>query len=141
MDNMKKALRAVVFFVLVAGSNLLYAQAPKYSNEFLSIGVGARALAMAGAQVATVNDATASFWNPAGLAYVKGHLQLALMHNSYFGGIASFDYGSLAVPADATSTVGVSLIRLGVDNIPDTTELIDANGQVNYDKVKSFSIA
>jgi hypothetical protein len=140
MDNMNKALRVVVFFVCVTGSHL-FAQAPKYSNEFLSIGVGARALAMSGAQVATVNDATAGFWNPAGLAYIKGHLQLALMHNSYFGGIADYDYGSLAVPVDATSTIGFSLIRLGVDDIPDTTELIDPNGQVNYDKVKSFSIA
>ena len=138
---MKKAVQVTLVIVCIFSSKFLSAQAPKYSNEFLSIGVGARALAMSGAQVASVNDATSSFWNPAGLVNVKGHLQLALMHNSYFGGIADYDYGSLAVPADATSTIGFSLIRLGVDDIPDTTELIDANGQVNYDKVKSFSIA
>lgn len=138
---MKKALHAALFILCIGCSNFLSAQAPKYSNEFLSIGVGARALAMSGAQVATVNDATSCFWNPAGLVNVKDNLQLALMHNSYFAGIANYDFGSLAVPVDATSTIGFSLIRLGVDNIPDTTELIDANGQVNYDKVKSFSIA
>ncbi len=141
MDNMKRTLRVTVFIACILSSKFLFAQAPKYSNEFLSIGVGARALAMSGAQVATVNDATSCFWNPAGLVNVKGNLQLALMHNSYFAGIADYDFGSLAVPVDATSTIGFSLIRLGVDNIPDTTELVDANGQVNYDKVKSFSIA
>ena len=141
MNNMKKVLRVTIFIACILASKFLSAQAPKYSNEFLSIGVGARALGMSGAQVATVNDATSGFWNPAGLVNVKGHLQLALMHNAYFGGIADYDYGSLAVPVDATSTIGFSLIRLGVDDIPDTTELIDANGQVNYDKVKSFSIA
>ena len=70
MDNMNKALRVVVFLVCVTAGNL-FAQAPKYSNEFLAVGVGARALAMGGAQVATVSDATATFWNPAGLAYIK----------------------------------------------------------------------
>ena len=40
------------------------AQAPKYSNEFLSIGVGARALAMSNTQVSFVNDGTAGYWNP-----------------------------------------------------------------------------
>ena len=118
-----------------------FSQARKYSNEFLSIGVGARALAMSNAQVATVDDATSGFWNPAGLVKVKGNIQLAVMHTSYFAGIANYDYGSIAIPADATSTIGFTIIRFGVDNIPDTTELIDAAGDINYDKVKPFSIA
>lgn len=118
-----------------------FSQARKYSNEFLSIGVGARALAMSNAQVAIVDDATAGFWNPAGVVKAKGNLQLALMHTSYFAGIANYDYGSLAVPVDATTAIGVSIIRFGVDNIPDTTELLEPDGSVNYDKVKPFSIA
>ena len=43
------------------------AQFRKYSNEFLNIGAGARGLAMGSAQVASVNDGTAGYWNPAGL--------------------------------------------------------------------------
>ena len=39
--------------------------APKYSNEFLQIGVGARALGMGNSLVAGVNDVTAAYWNPA----------------------------------------------------------------------------
>ena len=47
------------------------AQFRKYSNEFLNIGAGARGLAMGSAQVASVEDGTAGYWNPAGLAGVK----------------------------------------------------------------------
>ena len=50
-----------------------YSQFRKYSNEFLNIGAGARGLAMGGAQVASVNDGTAGYWNPAGLVNVKDY--------------------------------------------------------------------
>lgn len=43
----------------------LFGQVVKYSNDFLSIGVGAEASAMANAVVAGVNDVTAGYWNPA----------------------------------------------------------------------------
>lgn len=116
-------------------------QAPKYSNEFLSIGVGARGLGMAGAQVASVDDVTAGFWNPAGLSLSNSDLQIALMHSEYFAGIAKYDYAAIAAPIDATRTVGLSVIRFGVDDIIDSTDLIDANGNINYDRLKSFSAA
>ncbi len=45
----------------------IYAQAPKYSNEFLAVGVGARSLGMANAQTGITNDVTSAYWNPAGL--------------------------------------------------------------------------
>ncbi|MCC6385436.1 MAG: PorV/PorQ family protein [Bacteroidia bacterium] len=135
----------ITFFLFYFCFTLLYAQAqtaaPKYSNEFLSIGVGARALGMGGAQVAGVQDATSAFWNPAGLCQSKGDLQIALMHNEYFAGIAKFDYATVAAPVDATRTVAVSLMRFAVDDIIDSTDLIDASGNVNYDKLKTFSAA
>ena len=116
------------------------AEAPKYSNEFLSIGVGGRALGMGGAQVASVQDATAGFWNPAGLTLIPGDIEIAAMHTEYFAGIAKYDYGCLAAKIDATRTVAFSVIRFGVDDIPDTSELIDASGNINYDRLKSFSV-
>lgn len=116
------------------------ADAPKYSNDFLSIGVGGRALGMGGAQVSSVGDATSSFWNPAGLTRIKGNLQVAAMHTEYFAGIAKYDYGCLAAQIDETRTISFSIIRFGVDDIPDTSELIDASGNINYDRLKSFSI-
>jgi hypothetical protein len=61
------------------------------------------------------------------------------MHSEYFAGIAKYDYGSLAARIDATSTAGISFIRFGVDDIPDTSELIDSEGNIHYDNIKSFS--
>ena len=116
------------------------AEAPKYSNEFLSIGVGGRALAMGSAQAASVRDATAGFWNPAGLTLIASDLEITAMHTEYFAGIAKYDYGCLAARIDATRTFAVSVVRFGVDDIPDTSELIDASGNINYDRLKSFSV-
>jgi hypothetical protein len=117
------------------------AQAPKYSNEFLSIGVGARALGMGGAQVATVSDATSAVWNPAGLPSIKSDVEVAAMHSEYFAGIAKYDYGTIVAKPDASRAVAFSVIRFGVDNIPDTSELIDASGNIDYSRLKSFSAA
>src|SRR5437868_12247380 len=68
----------------------------KYSNEFLNIGAGARGLAMGSAQVASVSDGTAGYWNPAGLVGVKNDPQINLMHAEYFSGIGIYDYASVA---------------------------------------------
>lgn len=116
-----------------------FAQAPKYSNEFMNIGVGARALGMSNSYVTSVNDVTAGYWNPAGLLGIGNQHQVALMHSEYFAGIAKYDYGAFATRLDSSSVLGVSIIRFGVDNIPNTTELIDANGNVNYDRITTFS--
>lgn len=124
--------------------NLVLAQGdstPKYSNEFLAIGVGARGLGMANAQVAIVDDVTAGYWNPAGLTQLQEDYQFSLMHASYFAGISNFDYAGFATPIDEKSFLGISLIRFGVDDIPDTRFLFDADGTLNYDNVRSFSAA
>ncbi|MCH2198209.1 MAG: PorV/PorQ family protein [Flavobacteriales bacterium] len=115
--------------------------APKYSNEFLSIGVGARALGMSNAQVAVVNDVTAGYWNPTGLMGIESDLQISAMHANYFANIAQYDYAGVGKRLDSLSAVGFSVIRFGVDNIPNTTELIDAGGNINYDRITSFSVA
>lgn len=121
-----------------ARSNTL---APKYSNEFLAVGVGARALAMANTQVAIANDVTAGYWNPAGLLRIKEKYQASLMHAEYFGGVASYDYAGFATPINDDSHLGFSVIRMGIDNIPDTRFLIDNTGRINYENVGSFAEA
>lgn len=119
----------------------VYAQAPKFSNEFLKIGVGARALGMSNAFVATADDVTSGYWNPAGLVNMESDFQFSIMHSEYFAGIANYDYAAFATRIDSVSTIGFSVIRFGVDDIPNTTLLIDNGGNPNFDLVTSFSVA
>lgn len=132
-----------LFFLSLAGLwGQATAQAPKYSNEYLNIGVGSAAFGLSGSVIAQVNDVTAGYWNPAGLARMQTPTQASLMHAEYFAGIAKYDYASFATSVqDNTAVVGASLLRFGVDDIPDTSELIDADGNINYDRIKSFSAA
>jgi hypothetical protein len=130
-----------VIIAIFLFTSTAYAQAPKYSNEFLNIGVGARGLAMSKAQVASVNDVTSAYWNPAGLTGIQDNLQVSAQHAEYFAGIAKYDYVGVATRIDETSAIGITMVRFGVDDIPNTTQLIDQNGQVNYDRITTFSAA
>ncbi len=113
----------------------------KFVNEFLQIGVGARAHGLSGSVVASTTDGASGYWNPAGLAHLESPLQLSVMHANWFGGIANYDYFSIARKSNGEKGLGVSftLIRLGVDNIPNTLNLIGPDGSVNYDRVTNFS--
>lgn len=118
------------------------AQFRKYSNEFLNIGAGARGLSMGSAQIASVNDGSAGYWNPAGLVNVKDQPQLSLMHAEYFAGIGKYDYASLALPLkDKKRVIGLSLLRFAVDDIPNTIFLIEPDGTINFSNISSFSSA
>ncbi len=112
----------------------------KYSNEFLSIGVDAAALGMSNAVVASTSDVNAGYWNPAGLLKLEDK-QVALMHASYFANIAQYDYAAFGMPIDDRSAFGISLIRFGVDDILNTTQLIDSQGNIDYNRISLFSTA
>jgi hypothetical protein len=131
--------KVLILLILLGNILVIKAQVAKYSNEFLSVGVGARALSMANANVASVNDVTAGYWNPAGLNLQQSNLQVGLMHAEYFAGIAKYDFIGGSKRLDSNSVAGITFIRFGVDNIPNTTELIDANGNVDYSRIKSFN--
>lgn len=112
---------------------------PKYSNEFLAIGVGARALAMSNAMTSVADDVTAAYWNPAALTDIEHRHQFSFQHAAYFGGVANYDYLGYARAIDKNSHMGIALIRLGIDDIPDTRLLFDSNGRINYDNIQFFN--
>lgn len=115
--------------------------APKYSNEFLAIGVGADALAKGNAVVASTGGVNSGYWNPAGLMEVDKWLEVGLMHSEYFAGIAKYEYGGFAHRIDDKSVASFSLIRFAVDDIPNTTQLIDNEGRIDYDAITTFTAA
>jgi len=127
--------------VFILLSNFIFGQTAKYSNEFLSIGVGARSLGMANSTIAHVNDVTSGYWNPAGLTLMQTDFDAALMHAEYFAGIAKYDYLGGAMALDTNSYLGATIIRFGVDDIPNTTDLIDKDGNIDYGRISRFSAA
>lgn len=137
INRLKKILFAAFFLV----SCSLFSQTTrKYSNEFLNIGVDAGAFGMANAVVASTGDVNSGYWNPAGLLNLEDK-QIALMHASYFANIANYDYAAFAMPLDDKSAVGFSIIRFGVDDILNTTQLIDEQGNIDYNRISLFSTA
>ncbi|WP_348811121.1 PorV/PorQ family protein [Flavobacterium maritimum] len=106
----------------------------------MNIGVDAAALGMANTVVASTMDVNSGYWNPAGLTQLEDH-QVALMHANYFANIAQYDYLAYASPIDDQSAWGISLIRFGVDDILNTTELIDSEGNIDYNRISLFSTA
>ncbi|MCB9236182.1 MAG: PorV/PorQ family protein [Bacteroidia bacterium] len=140
---MHKNFKAYLFLVLSVGifGSLSAQSIRKYSNEFLKIGVSARAAAMGNAQTAIVDDVTAGYWNPGGLNLALKNPQIAAMHSEYFAGIAKYDYIGFTMPVDDNRRLGISMIRLGVDDIPNTLNLVDQNGNIDFDKVETFSVA
>ena len=143
MHLCKKILLLKNYYVILLTLTTLIASAQttrKYSNEFMNIGVDAAALGMSNAVVSQTADVNSGYWNPAGLVHLEDK-QLALMHSSYFANIANYNYIAYAMPLDKESALGISLIRFGVDDILDTTQLIDDQGNINYDRISKFSTA
>lgn len=136
-----KPLKKTILLLLFFSVTIATAQtARKYSNEFMNIGVDAAALGMANAVTAITSDVNSGYWNPAGLIQLEDN-QLALMHASYFANIATYNYAAFAMPLDDRSAVGFSAIRFGVDDILNTTQLIDQQGNIDYNRISLFSTA
>jgi hypothetical protein len=121
----------------------------KYAGEFLSIGVGGRPKGMGGAYVALVNDVTAGYWNPGSLSKID-YPQFSLMHDAMFDNLINYDYGSVGIPFGTSASLGLSFIRMGIDDISDTRNaLIDLNGngildpgeRLDPDKITKFNAA
>lgn len=119
-----RATVLVLFACLVAASPASAQRVSKYGADFLAGGVGARALAMGGAQVGLSSDVHSVYWNPAGLQGME-RAGLSYMHAERFAGIVSFDYGSAAMALSDRSTVGVAYFRSGVNDIKNTLDAWD----------------
>lgn len=133
----------IALLLLFLGSVLTAQNAVKYGNDYLAIGVGARAHGMGKSIVASVADGNAVYWNPAGLTMLSSSFEVNLMHAEWFSGIAKYDYVSFAksLGEEKESAFAVAVIRLGIDNIPNTFNLVGADGSINPDLVTGFSYA
>lgn len=101
----------------------------RYAGEFLSLGAGARALAMGGAQVAAPTAATAAYYNPSALAGLsKSHAEF--MHASQFDNLFTYDYLSYARPLQNGNAGALTVLYARVGGIP-RTRLADPNAPLS----------
>ena len=133
-------MKKLVFLLLFSIIGVKAQDSSKYSNEFLNIGVDAQSIGMSNAVVSSTSDVNSTYWNPAGLLQLKDK-QISLMHSNYFANIATYNFVAYATPIDDESALGFSMIRFGVDDILDTTQLIDDQGNINFDRINLFSTA
>lgn len=138
MPNMRRIALFLLPFIYCTS---VFSQTAKYSNDFLSIGVGAKWMGMGSIGSASCTDVGAAYWNPAGLIGLENKYQIEALHASYFAGMASYNHIGLGYKPDSTSAMAFSIIRFGVDDIPNTTDLIDSEGNISYDRLKTFSVA
>ena len=121
-------LTFVVFLTTAGGAHA----ANKYAGEFLTHGVGARALGMGSAFVAVADDVTSGYWNPAGVVDADARA-VHLMHSETFGDVVNYDTGAYVHPLSADAALAVTFIRLAVDDIPFTDGFnVSDDGVIQY---------
>lgn len=126
------ALIAVIFSLSMKANAQV-----NYTAEVLTKGAGARPLAMGGAFVGAANDATAAFWNPAGLALIDD-IEITTMHATQ-SDLQSYDFANIAFKTDFGS-YAFSYLQLGVDGIDITGSNPTILGTTQYsDKAELIS--
>lgn len=110
--------------------------ASKYAGDFLTLGVGARPLGMGGSFAAIADDSTAAYWNPAGLGRLR-HSEIAFMHSS-LGELDSYDFVNYIHPLRDSESIGLSWLRVGIDDIPITSLRVASRsiGPTNRPEIK-----
>ena len=112
----------------------------KYTNAFLQIGVGPRALGMGGSYCSLADDGHAFYWNPAGLALLR-RPRLSGMYGPQFGTISnplgSYHFVGYAQPISGDVVLAINWIRLSVDDIPIYSSL---QGDSYLDRLRNKSL-
>ncbi|UCE66687.1 MAG: PorV/PorQ family protein [Candidatus Zixiibacteriota bacterium] len=114
----------IIFQILLWSPCLSESECGGSAGAFLDIGIGAKAIAMGKAYSAMAGDATALFWNPAGLA-LSDKKEISAMHAFIFEDRA-INYAAFVYPISGHS-LGAAWIRFGVTGIQergDTGQLI-----------------
>ncbi len=113
---MKRSLSLIIILTLPLFAD--FAKLGTSGAQFLKIGVG-RGAAMGEAFVAVSDDASATYWNPAGLGPINNR-QVSLQHNEWIADI-KHDYLTVALPITNFGTLGISLTALTMGKMEITT--------------------
>ena len=108
---------SIVCILLLLGV-LPVVSAETYTADFLTFGTGARPLGMGNAFTAIADEASTTYYNPAGIAQLTHH-EFNFMHAT-LADLAAYDVASYIYPFSKKMTFGISWLRVGVDDIPIT---------------------
>jgi outer membrane protein OmpA-like peptidoglycan-associated protein len=141
--------RGLLLMALILGVGLLLGAAPNAqavnssSNHlapYLRMGTGARALGMGGAFVGVADDATAAYWNPAGLAWTSGW-EVTGMYSAGMDVDRTYNYVGFSRNAGMLA-YGLQWMNAGMGDIPGRQNLSDPAKLYDYgDNAFSLSLA
>ncbi len=86
------------------------------SGAFLEIGVGARAQAMGGAYVALANDASAMYWNPAGISRLD-RIEVMFTFSDWLVD-TRHTYAGIVFPLEGIGAIGANVTSFGMPDQP-----------------------
>ena len=122
-------MKRLQLFIIILFVNVSYAQnfvsnvskVGTSAAPFLTVPIGPRANSLGGAFVAIADDASALYWNPAGIAKLNRN-EFVAVHSEWIAGI-NHDFGGLVLQLGSGGTLGLSIISLTMDEMEVRTEL------------------
>ena len=132
---MRKIFLIILFSFLFGGNE--FDKVGSTSAQFLKMGVGARSMGMGGSFVGLANDASALFWNPAGLSFSKG-INTLFSHNDWALDISHEFIGAI-IPLKNNNHLGVSFSALTMGE-KEVTTVIEPDGNGLYYSVLDLAM-
>ncbi len=131
-----KSKTATIVVIAALGFSATFAQGTREVSKrgttaatFLSIAQGARALALGGAFVAIADDPSAMYWNPAGIAELRG-FNFMVDHTNWIADIG-YDYVGITIDLGSLGGLGLNITASNIDDMKVTTiDQQDGTGEV-----------
>lgn len=120
------ALLALETAPVKAGASFSSDAVGTVGSDFLNLGAGAKAMAMGGAYTAVAEDASAAYWNPAGLVQIN-QMSATFMRATYLEDI-TYQYAAYAHRLSPYSVIGVSMLATDIGKIEQTDTMNNSLG-------------